>query len=74
MSRPVRFEHYQYVGDKRSLVVHDLDNSADACAIDELMESEQFLGIAPQTIAEAKNRGYRPCRHCVSEVTAAAEA
>jgi hypothetical protein len=69
MSRPVRFEHYRYVGDKRSLVVHDLDNSTDACAIDELMQSEQFMAIAPESIAEARNRGYKPCRHCVTETT-----
>ena len=67
MSRPVRFEHFQYVGDKRSQVVDDLDNPTDACAIDELMESEQYLAISPQTIAEARNRGYKPCRHCIRE-------
>ena len=71
MSRPVRFEHYRYVGDKRSQIVHDLDNSTDACDIDELMASEQFLAIAPESIAEAKNRGYRPCRHCVTAESAA---
>ena len=69
MSRPVRFEHYRYVGDKRSLIVHDLDNSTDSCAIDELMQSEQYLAIAPESIAEARNRGYKPCRHCVTEST-----
>ena len=69
MSRPVRFEHYRYVGDKRSQIVHDLDNTGEACAIDELMASEQYLAIAPHTIAEAKNRGYRPCRHCVVETS-----
>lgn len=69
MSRPVRFEHYRYVGDKRSQIVHDLDNSTDACAIDELMASEQYLAIAPESIAEARNRGYRPCSHCVTEST-----
>ena len=73
MSRPVRFEHYRYVGDKRSLIVHDLDNTGEACGIDELMASEQFLAIAPESIAEAKNRGYRPCRHCVVLETASSE-
>jgi hypothetical protein len=67
MSRPVRFEHFQYVGDKRSQIVHDLDNPKDECAIDELMESEQYLAISPQTIAEARNRGYKPCKHCIHE-------
>ena len=65
VSRPVRFEHFQYVGDKRSQIVHDLDAATDACDIDELMASEQGLAISPQTIPEARNRGYKPCRHCV---------
>jgi hypothetical protein len=66
MSRPARFEHYRYLGDKRSLVVHDLDNTGDACQLDELLTSEQFLAIAPQSLAEAKNRGFHPCKHCVA--------
>ena len=65
MSRPVRFEHFQYVGDKRSQIVHDLDNPQDGCQIDELMASEQYLAISPGTIPEARNRGYKPCKHCV---------
>ena len=65
MTRPVRFEHYRWLGDKRSQVVHDLDNTTDACAIDDLMESEQFTAFGPDILPEAKNRNYRPCRHCV---------
>ena len=64
MSRPIRFEHNQYVGDKRSRVVHDLDGATDACAIDELMASEQFAAFGPDSLPEARNRGYRahpPC-------------
>ena len=67
VSRSVRFEHFQYVGDKRSQIVHDLDNATEACAIDELMASEQFSAISPGTIPEARNRGYKPCRHCVKQ-------
>lgn len=68
MARPSRFAEHQYLGDKRSLVVHDLDEAVDACAIDELMASERFLGFGPDTLAEARNRGYRPCRHCIKAV------
>jgi len=64
MARPARFEHYRWLGDKRSMVVHDLDNVTDACAIDDLMKSEQFLAFGPDTLAEARNRGYSPCPHC----------
>ena len=67
MTRPVRFEHYRWLGDKRSQVVHDLDNTVDACAIDDLMASEQFAAFGPDLLAEARNRGYHACRHCVTD-------
>ena len=66
MSRPTRFEHNQYVGDKRSRVVHDLDAAGAACAIDELMASEQFAAFGPDSLAEARNRGYRPHNACTA--------
>ena len=66
MSRPTRFEHHQYLGDKRTQVVYDLDLAAAdesvAAAIDELLASEQFAAFGPDTLAEARNRGYRPHR------------
>ena len=76
MSRPTRFEHHRYVGDKRSHCVHDLDQTSDGCAIDELMASGQFQAFGPDTPAEARNRGYRPCPHCArvaATIEAAAE-
>jgi len=66
MSRPVRFEHFQWLGDKRRMVVHDLDAAVDDCQIAELMSSEQFASFGPDLVDEARNRGYRPCRHCAS--------
>lgn len=66
MARPTRFEHYRWLGDKRSLVVHDLDNTTDACAVDDLMASEQYASFGPDELIEAKNRCYNPCRHCVA--------
>ncbi|MEZ5170909.1 MAG: hypothetical protein R3A49_09210 [Acidimicrobiia bacterium] len=60
MSRPVRFEHYRFLGDKRTQVVYDLDNPPDDETIDELMESEQFAAFGPDTLVEASNRGYTP--------------
>ena len=65
MARPSRFEEHRWLGDKRSQRVHDLDNATDACAVDELMASEQFAAFGPDTLPEARNRGYRACRHCV---------
>lgn len=59
MARPTRFEHFRYLGDKRTQVVYDLDAVADQSVIDELLESEQYLSFGPDTPAEARNRGYR---------------
>jgi hypothetical protein len=57
----VRFEHNRYLGDKRNQVVYDVDElpEADAHLIRELLESERFLCFGPDTLAEARNRGYR---------------
>jgi hypothetical protein len=62
MDRPARFEEYRFLGDKRNQRVHDLDadDESVAAAVSELMESEQFAVFSPDTLAEARNRGYRP--------------
>jgi hypothetical protein len=62
MSRPARFEAFRYLGDKRTQIVYDLDadDPGAEAAVAELMESEQFAAFAPDTLAEARNRGYRP--------------
>ena len=63
MSRPSRFEEFRFLGDKRSQVVYDLDAVDEAGlsdAIDELMKSEKFAAFGPDTLAEARNRGYKP--------------
>jgi hypothetical protein len=57
--RPVRFEHHQYLGDKRTQVVYDVDDPrVDQAVIDELMASEAFTCFGPDTLPEARNRGY----------------
>ena len=62
MARPVQFEHYRFIGDKRTLVVYDLDlygvDPDVTEAVDDVLASERFIAISPQTLAEARNRGY----------------
>jgi hypothetical protein len=65
VSRPSRFESFRYLGDKRTQIVYDLDLVDEAGlqpVIDELIESEAFTAFGPDTLAEARNRGYRPHR------------
>ena len=61
MQRPGKFEHNRFVGDKRTQVVYDVDElgAEHADRIEELMEPETFLCFGPDTLAEARNRGYR---------------
>lgn len=78
MSRPKQFEEHRWLGDKRTQRVHDLDHATPACAIDELLSARVFPGtisrrdqpafvcFGPDTLLEASNHQYRPCRHCVS--------
>ena len=64
MSRPARFEGFRYLGDKRIQVVYDLDGDDPVVAarVAELLASERFTAFAPDTLAEARNRGYHPYR------------
>lgn len=58
MDRPTRFEHTQFLGDKRTQLVYDVDAWTDASVIDEIVASEVGLCFGPDTIVEARNRGY----------------
>ena len=63
MIRPPAFAHHRFLGDKRTQQVYDLDEVTDEDALsvvlDELMASDAFLCFGPDTLAEARNRGYK---------------
>jgi len=59
MERPSRFEHTRFLGDKRTQLVYDLDEWTDAATIDEIVEAETGLCFGPDTLVEARNRGYK---------------
>lgn len=73
MDRPVKFEEHRYVGDKRDQVVHDVDACDAPDIIQELMAAETFLCFGPDTLPEARNRGYHLCRRCPGVRAAARE-
>ena len=64
MSRPTRFEDFRYLGDKRTQVVYDLDRDDPDVAerVAELLASERLAAFGPDTLEEARNRGYHPFR------------
>lgn len=58
MERPIRFEHTRFLGDKRTQLVYDLDEWSDAAVIEDIVNAETGLCFGPDTLAEARNRGY----------------
>ena len=40
--------------------------------LDDLVEAQTYLCFGPDTLAEARNRGYEPCEVCAGEDTSAA--
>lgn len=60
MDRPKQFAHYRYVGDKRTQVVYDIDALDESAApiVAELMEAQTYICFGPDTVVEARNRGY----------------
>ncbi len=58
MERPIRFEHTRFLGDKRTQLVYDLEEWDDATTINEIVAAETGLCFGPDTLAEARNRGY----------------
>ena len=59
MERPGRFEEQRYLGDKRVQVVYDVDEAGDESIIEELVSTPFVQTFGPDTLAEARNRGYR---------------
>jgi hypothetical protein len=58
MERPTRFEHSRFLGDERTQLVYDLDSWTDAAVIEDIIAAETGLCFGPDSLAEARNRGY----------------
>lgn len=61
MQRPSRFEHARFLGDKRTQLVYDLDaidDDAGKAVIHEIADAGVGIQFGPDTVAEARNRGY----------------
>ena len=58
MDRPSRFEHARFLGDKRTQLVYDLDEWTDEAVVHEFVDAGVGLKFGPDTLAEARNRGY----------------
>ena len=65
MSRLSRFEDYRFIGIRDSMLVYDCDDADQFAELEERVEAEDLIGrkvlqsFAPDTLAEAANRGFR---------------
>jgi hypothetical protein len=59
VQRPGRFEHTRFLGDKRTQLVYDIDAWDEAAVIDDIVNTNSGICFGPDTLAEARNRGYR---------------
>ena len=63
MDRPASFANHRFLGDRRTQEVYDLDEVDDEDAmtvvLEELIDRGAPTGFAPDSLAEARNRGYR---------------
>ncbi|MFM8381567.1 MAG: hypothetical protein ACKOA6_06165 [Actinomycetota bacterium] len=62
MERPTKFEHTRFLGDKRTQLVYDLESWEDPAIIEDIVVSEVGICFGPDTLAEARNRGYTLAR------------
>ncbi len=66
MPRLSRFERSRFVGARDTMVVYDCDDQQQYAVIERRLESDDLLGrrlvqtYGPDTLAEARNRGFRP--------------
>ena len=58
MERPIRFEHARFVGDKRTQLVYDIDEWEDEAVVNEIVDAGVGIQFGPDTLVEARNRGY----------------
>lgn len=66
LSRLDRFDEHRFVGTRDDMVVHDCDDADSLHALEKRIADDRLLRInllqafAPDTLAEARNRGFRP--------------
>ncbi len=66
MPRMRRFQHNRFVGARDTMIVYDCDDPAQFAQLEHRIESDDLMGrklvqtYGPDTLAEARNRGFGP--------------
>lgn len=65
-SRLRRFEDHRFVGTRDDMIVYDCDDPEQIAVLETRLEMEDLVGrllvssFAPDSLAEARNRGFTP--------------
>ena len=65
MGRLRRFEEHRFLGTRDDMVVYDCDDDDQFAVLEERVTTEDLVSrnlissVAPDTLAEARNRGFR---------------
>jgi hypothetical protein len=66
MGRLTRFDEHRFIGTRDDMRFYDCDDGTklkrleERVAADQLLDRNQLQAFAPDTDAEARNRGFRP--------------
>ena len=66
MGRLRRFEEHRFIGTRDDMRVYDCDDEDQFSRLEERVDNEDLFSqnllsaVAPDTLAEARNRGFRP--------------
>jgi hypothetical protein len=66
VTRLSRFEGYRFIGARDTMKVYDSDDAEQFAALQERIDGEDLVerklvqSFAPDTIDEARNRGFKP--------------
>jgi len=65
LGRIPKFENYRFLGNRKNMRVYDCDNQEEYSELENLINNKDLIfnnliqSFAPDTIDEAKNRGFK---------------
>ena len=66
MARLSKFENYRFIGNRKNMKVYDCDDEDQFSKLEGIINKYDLIlhnllqSFAPDTISEAKNRGFKP--------------
>jgi hypothetical protein len=59
----------QYLGNRHTTEVHDLEKETNDCQVDEIISAGHAVVFSPDTLGQAHSESYDNCAYCVGGST-----